>query len=266
MHINTLSKELMEESVCQLLNIDKDQLDELFDACYDKHQNNHPVFILDNQYDYFKEYVKEHLVMKIDEILFIHLSRRLDEDNNGYNLVDLLCQETSLSIFLKSYGITFKDDQGIKMYVHGSEIDLSNLDDYAYRYLQGRFRNGDYSITGFAFGDNLLSKELYNAVEGGPELFGYLYPFDEDDCLVDDFINNSILYQFDYLVPLKDIYFEGYDDLDNLDKQYHILIKALQRLYFYKYDKLFNDNDNVVIKMIDDKVLFEENLINKVKI
>lgn len=103
-------------------------------------------------------------------------------------------------------------------------------------------------------------------VQGGPELLGYLYPFDINDSIIDEFITHSTFYQYVYLVPITDIYFEDYDELSEQDKQYHILVKTLQRLYFYRYDSTFNENDNVVIGIRDNKTLSQQYLINKMKI
>lgn len=51
----------MEESVYQILNINSNQLDELLEYCHRQYQDNHQVFILDDQYDFFMKYVKEHI-------------------------------------------------------------------------------------------------------------------------------------------------------------------------------------------------------------
>ena len=101
MYINTRSYQDMKISICEVLNIDDKQLDDLLENCYQQFQVNHPVFILDDQYHYFLDYVKKHLIVDLNEILFIHLSRRLDDDNNSYNLIDVLTKDTSLSAFLK---------------------------------------------------------------------------------------------------------------------------------------------------------------------
>lgn len=270
MYINTATKETMEKSICEVLNINHKELDDLLEDCYNKTQANHRIMILDDQYDYFQSYVKEHLTKDIDQILFVHLSRRIngDNDDNGYNFVDLLVKENSLSTYLKGYGITFKYDKYIRMFIHNKEVNLSGNDEYAYKYLKQRFGYTfqDYSFTGFAFIDGLEDNDYYEMTKGGPELLGYFYPFDMNDCLIDDFIVRSTFYQYVYLVPIQDIYFDNYDELSNQEKQYHILVKTLQRLYFYKYDSLFNENDNVVMGIINNNTLSHRYLIDKIKI
>ena len=90
--------------------------------------------------------------------------------------------------------------------------------------------------------------------------------FEFYDEFIDEFIRKSTFYQFEYLVPLEQIYFDNYEDLSNDDKQCHIIIKTLQRLYFCKYDPLFNEEDNPTIGIIDNITLSEKYLINKIKI
>lgn len=172
MYINTRSYQEMKISICEILNIDNKQLDDLLEKCYQQFQANQPVFILDDQYQYFLDYVKKHLIVDLDEILFIHLSRRLDDDNNGYNLIDVLTKDTALSAFFKKYGITFKYDGVIRIFKNNLEIDLSN-DDEVCNYLRYRFGYviKDYSIKGYAFGDALNNNDNYEIIQAGPELF-----------------------------------------------------------------------------------------------
>lgn len=262
-YIDTNSKESMEESICKILDIDNIKLDELLDNCYNKLQVNHKFLDMDEQYDFFLEYVKEHLVQPIDEIMFVHLARRLngDNDNTGYNLVDVLTKETTLSNYLKDYDLTFKYNQYIKMYIKDKEVDITdNL------YLKDRFesKHQDYSIGGYVFMDCIKDNDYYNIAIGGPKFFGHLYPYDiDDDAIIDNFIENSIFYQFEYAVPIKDIEFENYEDLDEKERMYHIIIIALQRLYFCKYDPMFNKQENQVVKMSNNKNIDAKYLVNK---
>ncbi|WP_418556049.1 hypothetical protein [Longibaculum muris] len=197
------------------------------------------------------------------------MSRRLndDKDNNGYNLKDVLTKETSLSHFLKKYHMTFEYDKYIRMYLCDKEVNL-NEKEYYYEYLRQRFGYiyHDYSMKGLMFADDIKNSTDYQMAEGGPELLGYLYLLIDADEFIDEFIRKSTFYQFEYLVPLEQIYFDNYEDLSNDDKQCHIIIKTLQRLYFCKYDPLFNEEDNPTIGIIDNITLSEKYLINKIKI
>ena len=264
MYIDTKSQKTIRKSLNVLLNVNNKEIDDMLENCYKSLQMNHQFLDMDNLYEYFALFIKEHLCNKVDEVMFIHLSRRLDDDTNGYNLIDVLTKDTLLSYFLKSYGLIFQYDQHIKMYIKDREIDVSDNP-----YLKDRFgyRFQDYSIGGYAFMDYIEESDYYNIACGGPEFFGYLYPYDIDiDAIIDDFIANSIFYQFEYVVPLKDIEFESYEELDEDEKMYHIIIKTLQRLYFDKYDPLFNKQDNTIIKMKDDRILSSQYLINKIEL
>ncbi|MFQ6791897.1 MAG: hypothetical protein ACLRT4_03815 [Thomasclavelia sp.] len=270
MYINTKSKETIEQSLCKILNIGKEELYKIIDECYKKHQENHQVLVLDEQYDFFDGFVKENQIKRIDQVMLMHLSRRLvdDQDNNGYNLVDTLTKETSISNFMKKYDVSFKYDEHIKMFVDDKEIDLDNGDDsFSYYYLKNRFgyRYKDFNFKGYMFGDNLENSEIYQIHAEGPEFFGYLFLF-SDDKMIDDFYNESKYYQYEYLVPIDMICFEDYDDLSNSEKQRHIIVNCLQRLYNYKYDPLMNDTENKVIGILEQQSLSEKYLINKTTI
>lgn len=269
MYINTKTRKSIEESICQALDITIKDIDDLLVECYFRFEKDHQIFFLDDQYDFFKTYIRKHLKQVVDSVLFIHLSRRLDGDTNDntYNLADILIENTSLSSYLKKYGLTFKHNQYIRMFVCGQEVNLEN-NEYEYDYLKRRF--GYYqkdSIDGYAFADGIENSKFYEIAVGGPELFGHLYLFDvDDDSIIDEFILKSTFYQYEYLMPIDEVYFENYEELSNQEKQYHILIKALQRLYFYKYDFEFNTDDNTIITIKGNKRLTGDSLLNKIEL
>ena len=269
MYINTNSKEGIEESLCQILIINKKQLYELIKKCHDLFQKDHQVFVLDDQFDFFCEFVKNKQSVDIDQVMFIHMSRRLkdDKDNKGYDFINTLTQKTSLSKFLKKYGITFQYDKRINMYVNGKEINLDDDNSYSCYYLKNRFgyHYKDYNFKGYMFGDNIENSEIYKLHEEGPEFFGYLFLF-TDDQLLDDFYRQTDYYKFEYLVPIDMINFEDDNIISNVEKQRHIIVSCLQRLYNYVYDPNMNLYENKVVYIEDDKVLSDSFLINKVKI
>ena len=269
MYIKTSSQQLIQQSICEVLNINKEEIDDLLETSY-KFQKDHSIFILDDQYDYFMDYVKEHLCINIDYVSFYHLSRRLNDNkgDNGYNLDNVLCNDTSLSRFLKRYGFTFKHDQYIRMYLNEKEINLNESNDYSSIFLRQilGYNYQDYSFKGFAFSDAIEKNEIYEIVKDGPELFGYLFSFIDSDALLEEFQSNSKYYKVEYQVPIDQIYFENYEELTNEEKQYHIVVKSLQRLYAYKYDSVDYDDDNPVIGMIDDLTLGSQYLVSKTEI
>ena len=207
------------------------------------------VFFLDQQYDYFFDYVEKRGFKNVAQIQFFHYSRRLNnQDNNGYGFKDVLIQDTSLSRFIKKYGIRFEYDLYLKMYVNEKKINLDNRDkSFCYEYLRQRFGYyfDDFAFKGYLFND--IDIKLYESYENGPEFLEYLFLLLDDDQIIDDFYKQSDFYKLKYLVPINEIYFEDFDELDNLAKQKHLIVRCLQRLYFHKYDPSMNIQDNVVV-------------------
>lgn len=271
MFIDTSSRESIDKSLCQVLNISKNSLYDIIAECYNLFQKNERIFIVDKQYDFFYEFVENNQIVNINQMMFIHMSRRLknNQDNKGYDFINTLIQKTSLSEFLKKYGITFQYDKRIKMYVNDKEIYLDNDNkSYSYYYLRNRFgyHYKDFNFKGYMFGDNLENSEIYKLHEEGPEFFGYLFLF-TDDQLIDDFYEQSDYYKFEYLVPIDMINFEDDNIISNVEKQRHIIVSCLQRLYNYVYDPNMNLYENKVMYYIeDDKALSDSFLINIVKI
>ena len=267
MYINTRSKKDIEKSLCQVLNINKERLYRSMEECYNLFQKDHQIFVLDDQFDFFYKFVEKNQVEAIDQVMFIHLSRRLkgDEDNNGYSFVDTLTKKTSLSDFMKKYGIIFQYDDQMKMLVNGKEVDLDNGDEsYSYYYLKNRFgfRYKDFDFKGYMLGDNIEKTDAYEIHEEGPEFFGYFFLF-TDDQFIDDFYQQSEYYQFEYLVPLEMVDFEDCDNPSDIDKQRYIIVNCLQRLYRYIYDPDMNIYENRVISIRD--TLSDCFLMNKLK-
>lgn len=270
MYINITTKEDIEKSLCKVLNINKERLYELMKECYNLFQKEHHVFVLDDQFDFFHRFVENHQLKSIDQILLIHLSRRLkhDVDNKGYNFADTLTHKTALSDYLREYGVTFEYDDYIKMLVKGREIDLKKEDEsYSYYYLKNRFGYNykDFNFKGYMFGDNIENSEIYKLHEEGPDFFGYLFLF-IDDQLIDEFYRQSDYYKFEYLVPIDMINFEDDNIISNVEKQRYIIVSCIQRLYNYVYDPSMNLFENKVIYIEDDMPLSDSFLINKVKI
>lgn len=270
MYIDTSTKESIESSVLRLLEINGDKLSSLLEDGYQKFQVDKQIFMLDEQYDFFFLYVKEHMKTVLDEVMFIHLSRRIDNgDNNGYGLIEVLTKENSLSSFLRTYGITFKyEDNQLKIYVNDQEVHIDDEDSYGYKNLQQKINLGyDLEFSGYLLKDKIEMIREYDMHSEGAEIFSILYLFNvDDDLIIDTFTEKSDFYQLEYVLPLKDVVFDNYDDLDEQDKQYHVVVTALQRLYNYKYDEDFISDDCPVMHMKDNQTLDAKYLINKIKI
>ncbi|WP_296878628.1 hypothetical protein [Thomasclavelia sp.] len=268
MQLDTTSFQSILDSLCKELELNNQVILDTIDSGYYMFQQNHQVLYIDDLYEYCFNIVKKYFKGTVDKVHFYSISRRLkDTDNDGLSLLELLTEENSFSNYLKEYGLTFKFDDEIKMYVNGNKIDIP--DDKKYKpYLKYRF-SYDYSFKGFAFDDQLMNNEILEIVKYGPEFFGHLFNYvDNDDEIIDNYLKQSKLYKFEYLVPIEDIYFENYEDLSNEEKQYHILAMMMLRLYFYKYDKDFVEMDemNPLMVVKDNKSISSKYLVNKIEL
>lgn len=268
MHIKTTSYQSILDSLCTELELDEQVILDIVDSGYYLFQQDHQILYIDDLYECYFNIVKKKFKGNIDKVSFYSISRRLnDTDNYGLSLLELLTEENSFSNFLKAYGLTFKYNKEIEMYINGNKVDIP--DDEKYKpYLKYRF-SYDYSFKGYAFGDQLMNNDILERVKYGPEFFGHLYEYiDNDDEIIDNYYKQSKLYKFEYLVPINDIYFENYEELANEEKQYHILAMMMLRLYFYKYDNDFvkTDEMNPLMVVVDHKSLSSKYLVNKTEL
>ena len=268
MQIKTTSYQDILNTLCSILELNDQVIFDIIDSGFYMFQKDHQILYIDDLYECYFNIVKKNLKHNIEKVPFYSVSRRLsDSDNDGISLKELLTEENSFSNFLKRYGLTFKFNKEIEMYVNGNKVDIPDDDKYK-PYLKFRF-SYDYSFKGYAFDDQLMNNEVLERVKYGPEFFGHLFNYvDNDDEIIDNYLEQSKLYKFEYLVPIEDIYFENYEELTNEEKQYHILAMMMLRLYFYKYDKDFVETDemNPLMVVADDKSLSSKYLVNKTEL
>ena len=267
MYIDTSTKESLELSVLKLLNIDKDKLYSILEECYQKFEFGHQVLVLDDQYDYLYAFVKEHMHTVLDEVMLIHLSRRIDNgDNNGYGLIDMLTKKTSLSSFLKEYGISFKyEDKQIRIFVNNIEISIDEKASFSYQKFVEKIKlYYDLEFCGYAVKNDIKKVRDYDLYCKGPDILEFIYLLGvDDDLIIDTFMEKSEFFQLEYVVPLKDVTIDYYEELIEQDKQFHLVIKAMHRLYLYKYDEDFIGEDSTVLRMKDNQILNEKYFITK---
>ena len=142
MYINTTSKESMQCSICNYLNVSPSQLHRLFSSAAKKAQASSYINgdIFNGELDSF---VYDHMPsFPIDEISFFHLSRRLNnciDDYNGNNLMDLLTTVNPLSQFLKEHQVQFQRENNHLVLIHRGKIKpLNETYDSDVLYLRGR--------------------------------------------------------------------------------------------------------------------------------
>lgn len=264
MQIKTTSYQNILDSLCSTLELNEQVILDIIDSGYYMFQQDHQVLYIDELYECYFNIVKKNFKHNIEQVPFYSISRRLNDSvNDGLSLLELLTGDNSFSNYLKEYGLTFKYNQEIEMYVNGNKVNIPDKDYFKYRF------TGDYSFKGYAFCDQLMNNDILEKVKYGPEFFGHLYEYvDNDDEIMDNYYEQSKLYKFEYLVPINEIYFENYEELTNEQKQYHILAMMMLRLYFYKYDQYFIGVDelNPLMGVVNNKSLSNKYLINKIEL
>lgn len=102
-------------------------------------------------------------------------------------------------------------------------------------------------------------------IQAGPELFQFIYNFVDDD-LIDDFIENSKLYQFDYLLPFNQIWFENYEELNDQEKQHHLVVKYYKDYMPINMKIRFLMMITLSLEFKNNQTIKENSLISKIEV
>ena len=276
MYIDTHTKETMENSICSYLCVTPKDLYDLFEFAGSEAQQDK--FIDgDKLNNIFNSFIKAHLPSTaIDEILFFHLSRRLNTEKDsslGNNLFDLLSTKNAMTLFLKEHDVEFEVcDKHLNLIYKGKEVSLEDTNREHIPYLRWRLghneRRIDFCFNGFLLKDllyrNHYARELYDV----PEFIGVLATFLKRRDIGTDYFENSKYYCFEYCVPLEKIMFDDDEKLDNKEKEIYLLNQILNRLYeYYTSDiRYMFDHDNPIIRLTDSDTMDEKYFITKEKI
>lgn len=259
MYIDTHTKEDMEKSICKYLGIGFKDLLELFkEAPYDGHFLN-----MDEFNKIINVFLDEHCPKEqINQILFFHLSRRLNESINdvtGYNLEYLLTENSTLKKFLKKHEIEFiKGQEHIKLYYKKKEqyIDFYSNGEYLKRRL-GYYNIKDYCFNGFAFKDILYRNTYANLLLEGPEFIINLGEYLEITNLYEDYYQNSKYFCYEYCIPIEKVIFDKNEYMSVQEKQRYLLTQIIVRLYDYNQSSMkdMSDCDNPILRLRDNEIL-----------
>ncbi len=276
MYIDTHTKETMENSICSYLCVTPKDLYDLFEFAGSEAQQDK--FIDgDKLNNIFNSFIKAHLPSTaIDEILFFHLSRRLNTEKDsslGNNLFDLLSTKNAMTLFLKEHDVEFEVcDKHLNLLYKGKEVSLEDTNREHIPYLRWRLghneRRIDFCFNGFLLKDllyrNHYARELYDV----PEFIGVLATFLKRRDIGTDYFENSKYYCFEYCVPLEKIMFDDDEKLDIKEKEIYLLNQILNRLYeYYTSDiRYMFDHDNPIIRLTDSDTMDEKYFITKEKI
>ncbi|KKI50465.1 hypothetical protein [Christensenella hongkongensis] len=261
MYIDTHSKESMESSICSYFNITKKILHDFFHKAPSERV--------------FRKLVWAYLPKKkIDQILFFHLSRRLDSAQDsfvGYNLFELLSTKNALSEFLNQHGVYFSPCEGhLNLYHKGNLIPLELLKDDPVPYLRWRLgyieTEKDFCFNGFAFKDLLYSGNgSIQQFRNAPEFVNMLAMFLKRPDLVEAYFRSSKYYCFEYCVPIDSVQFDDVSKISLNSKKIYLVNQVLHRLYDYfsSKDEHMHDDDNPVLRLPDNENMPRKYFVKK---
>ena len=277
MYIDTHTKETMENSICSYLGVTLDDLCDLFERAGGEAQQEWYIDG-DKLNGIFNSFIVTHISDNpiIDKVLFFHLSRRLNinEDCNiGNNLFDLLSTENQMTSFLKEHDVEFMvSEHHLNLIYKGNEISLEDINQEYVPYLRWRLGHNkgriDFCFNGFLLKDllyrNSYARELYDV----PEFIGNLATFLKRRDIVTDYFERSRYYCFEYGVPLEKIMFDDNEKLDDEEKRIHLLNQILNRLYEYHTSDIryMFDHENPIIRLTDSDTMDEKYYITKEEI
>lgn len=267
MYIDTHSKTTMQDSLCNLLKINLEDLNNFFIDIRASVQDG-TSFDVDKFNELVDEFIEQYNpIVQIDEILFFHLSRRLNSAQDilgGTNLKELLITENDFSKFLKKFSITFKDiENKIELFHFNKHKDL-NSNDRVCLYLKSRLGHNktyqDFCFNGFAFKDRLYKNDYARSLSDVPEFINKLAQFLDYDQIGFDYYQNSTYYCFEYCIPLNDVIYDNNEYLSLEQKQTYLLRKVFFRLfdYFSPNGPYMYDHDNLILRLKDN-----ENMLDK---
>ena len=261
MYIDTHTKETIAASVCEYLGFTKDELKLFFDSAY---YSQKPVE--EEISDFVDKTMPE---IRLDEIQFYHLSRRLLDDNSrvGNNLYDLLTQDTSVSRFLREHDVEFKMNEGHLLLFHRGKIETfervyeGNVSNVKWR--MGYFKgHEDYCVNGFALKDMLHENSYTISLRSCPEFIEQMSLVIGRKDIIRDYERNSRYYCLEYLVPMDKVIFDGFSYKTQYSKTKHLLCVVLKRLYDYEFNSRYMyDHDNLILRLEDDDTMQEEYFI-----
>ena len=270
MYIDTHTKESMEASICNLLNMNSLELHEQL-MLLDKSSKDEDDF--SNNLDLF---IVEKVTMYPDEILLFHLARRLhgaEDEIEGRNLADLLLSENQFSKFMKENGVAFsKGDQHIDVTYKGKIVDWDRCwsGNAGYMKLRLGYYKGreDFCFNGFLLKDLLYKNNYARELSGVPEFLGQLIECLQCKSVGWKYMDNSDYYCYEYKLPMAVVMFDDHDQYSDSLKKRYLLRCVLQRLHQYQVTSLkyMYDHDNPVLRLADDYTIPSKYYVGREKI
>ena len=271
MFIDTSSKDSLRAGLSDCLNIPIPAVEErVLDAgrkaeagmCFDT-----VVF-----YEEMEKLLQTYTPEILDKISFYHMSRRLisETNNGGYSLYHLLLSKNEISDFLNTKDFEFKavDDRVVPLYKGRQLIPLEDSNDARINYLKLRLgyfqKRKDFCFNGFAFKEHLIKNQYAKILVDGPEFMVKLAEYVNAPAIINDYKDISKFYCIRYDVPFDMVIFDGYDNLQNSEKQIHYLKACLLRMLDdINRTGRESDSDNIIIRLRDDCSMSDKYYIQK---
>lgn len=272
MLIDTTSREGMENSLAFLMGVSVSELYQYIKVAANSAMEGQWCFNQDLFDEVMEGFYYDIIEQELpDEILFFHLSRRLNgsENETSYNLQELLTSNNSFSALLNAHQITFRKGAGDRIILcyRDRQISLENTMSTDVCYLRSRlgYNSGreDFCINGFAFRDLLMKNQYTRQLQGCPEILEHLERYLRIKGLAEDYAEKSEYYCFVYKFPIDYVIFDGKDDLTVEEKQFHLLNQVAYRLYQYSENsRILYDHDNPILRLKDDDNAFVNYLVS----
>lgn len=276
MFINTHSRKSMENSMCQIFQMAPEELKAEMEAIGSivVGHNNHASH--ENYISKLNSFIAQHVANFPDEIQLFHLTRRLygtEDEIEGRNLADLLLSDNSFSSFFKCHDIEFiEGDQHIDVIYRGKTVDLEKIDDSYATSMVKRRLGYDKVVKDFCFNGFAMKKTIfdgpYRELISGPEFLLRLTECLRCQDIAQEFRKNSDCYYYEYLLPLADVIFDGYDKYSYESKQLYLTRLVLQDLYQSQTTSFGNScyGYELILRLPDDYTVPAEYYIGREKI
>ncbi len=254
----------LKNGVMEFLDLSEEEMEDLF------------LSMLLNREIELHEWVTQFLVNhtgneELESIQMFHLSRRLNGTDlrANFNLKQLLIEDSPISDFFGKYNVTFKKEcEHIELYYKGRKVDLEKFGNSESMYIRWRLGNEkefDYCINGFAFRSYLESEGngYYSSLERCPEIIDIIGRFLGISEICNDYYNNSKYYCIEYIIPMSEVIFDGYNPLmTNQEKTLELLKLAILRLFDEMNGANFVSNHNQILRLSDDSIIKEDWVVN----
>lgn len=266
MYIDTHSYDTTFRGVCDYLNIGMVAMIRFLDDCTREcvHQKctDEDLF-----FERAEALIKKSNRQKVlDQILFYHLTRRLNSEPSlsSRNLFECITGDGPLATFFRSYGIEFKEVGGcLRLFRNEKLVQLSKT-----CHLMGRLGDvsdaPDFCVNGFMFKEHLEADSYRGTLQNAPEFISDVADALKEPNIVTDYASQSTYYCYEYRLPLKMVIFDDNQELKQSKKASHFLKEVLYYLFcHYKESTQLMGGFHGHYLRIDDKANIPENFFVK---